>query len=51
MTEDPEIIRMNIDRYQEMLNLDLDSKIRARVTQLLGEATRQLALANDLKRP
>ena len=50
MMEDPDIIQMNIDRYQDMLTLDLDHKTRARVTQLLGEANRQLVLANDLKR-
>ena len=45
MIERPDIIRMNVDRYREMLSLLLDYTTRARAGRLLDEAKRQLALA------
>jgi len=49
MMEDPGIIQMNVDRYREMLSFRLDEETRVRIEQLLEEAKRHLALANDLK--
>lgn len=49
MREEPGIIQMNVDRYREMLSLRLDDDTRARVEQLLHEATLQLALAIGMK--
>lgn len=49
MMEEPGIIRMNIDRYRAMLCLCRSTENRDRIEQLLAEATRQLALAIDVK--
>jgi hypothetical protein len=47
MTEDAEIIRLNIRHYQELLKLDRHTaKTRQRVIELLAEAHAQLALAS-----
>lgn len=43
MTEAPEVIRMNVDRYRAMLSGCLDSAVRTSVERLLAEALRQLA--------
>ena len=51
MMEEPSIIRMNIDRYRSMLCLCRSDEHRDRIEQLLAEATRQLALARDVKNP
>jgi hypothetical protein len=51
MMEEPSIIQMNIDRYRSMLNVGLSKEIRARIEQLLAEATCQLVLAADVKNP
>lgn len=51
MTEDPDIIQMNVDRYRAMLDVPLDAETRDRVEQLLGEAKWQLARATDPKEP
>jgi hypothetical protein len=45
MMEDPEIIRRNIQHYQQLLKLYCTAARRQRVTQLLAEAEAQLALA------
>ncbi len=47
--EDPDIVQMNIDRYQAMLKLSLDDDTLARVSQLLGEARCRLATAIELQ--
>lgn len=49
MTEEPSIIRMNIDRYRTMLRERLGETERSRVEQLLAEAKHQLALAGIAK--
>jgi hypothetical protein len=49
MMEHPDIIQMNVDRYRAMLDAPLDDETRARVEQLLGEATYQLGHATDLE--
>lgn len=46
MKEDPSILRMNIDRYRALLNLDLDYKKRLTIERLLAEANQALV---DLK--
>ena len=51
MMEHPDIIQMNVDRYRAMLAVPLDDDTRARVEQLLGEATWQLAQATDRQQP
>jgi len=51
MMEERSIIQMNIDRYRAMLGLLLSNENRARIEQLLAEATSQLALAGDVKNP
>ena len=51
MIEERSIIQMNIDRYRAMLSLLLSNENRARIEQLLAEATSQLALASDVKNP
>ncbi len=49
MIEEPGIIKMNVDRYRNMLRLRLDEDTRARVEQLLVETECQLALAIGTK--
>ena len=51
MTEDPDIIQMNVDRYRAMLDVPLDDDTRSRVEQLLTEARWQLAQATGPKQP
>lgn len=51
MTEDPFIIQMNIARYRELLELDVDEEKRSVVERLLAEAEQTLALAMNSKRP
>lgn len=47
MTEDPQIIRLNIRHYQELLKLHRHTaETRQRVTKLLAEAQAQLRVAN-----
>jgi hypothetical protein len=45
MTEDPEIIRLNIRHYQELLKLQITVETHAQVMKLLTEAQAQLPLA------
>jgi hypothetical protein len=45
MKEDPQIIRLNIRRYQELLKLDRHTaETRQRVIELLAEAQAQLLI-------
>jgi hypothetical protein len=37
MTEEPSIVKMNVDRYRAMLTLHMTVDERCRVKQLLGE--------------
>jgi len=47
MTEDPQIIRLNIRRYQELLKLDHHTpETRQRLIELLAEAQAQLPFAS-----
>jgi len=47
MLEDPQILRLNIRHYQELLKLDRHTvDTRARVIELLAEAQAQLPLAS-----
>ncbi len=48
MMEPPEIIRMNISRYREMLKLVLDDHKRAAIQKLLAQA--KSALEDALSR-
>jgi len=43
MREDPEIIRLNIRHYQELLKLRSTTETRQQVLKLLAEAHAQLA--------
>ncbi len=45
MTEDPEIIRLNIRHYQELLKLQRTVETRQQVIALLAEAQAQLPVA------
>jgi len=46
MTEDPQIIRLNIRHYQELLKLDRHTaETRSRLRELLAEAEAQLLFA------
>jgi anti-sigma-K factor RskA len=45
MTEDPEIIRLNIRHYQELLKLDGTAEAQQQVMKLLAEAQAQLPFA------
>jgi len=48
MMEDPEIIRLNIRHYQELLKLDRHTPAtRQRVIELLAEAQAQLPFAQS----
>jgi hypothetical protein len=42
MTEDPEIIRLNIRQYHELLKLHFTAETRVQVMELLAEAQAQL---------
>jgi hypothetical protein len=47
MTEDPQIIRLNIRHYQELLKLDRNTaETRQRLIELLAEAQAQLPFAS-----
>jgi len=47
MTEDPEIVRLNIRHYQELLKLDRHTaETRQRVIELLAEAEAELPYAS-----
>jgi hypothetical protein len=47
MTEDPQIIRLNIQHYQELLKLDRHTtETRQRLIELLAEAQAQLPFAS-----
>jgi uncharacterized protein (DUF1778 family) len=50
MMEDPEIIRLNIRHYQELLKLLSAPDTRQQVVKLLAEATAQLAIAEAAER-
>ena len=51
MTEDPEIIRLNIRHYQELLKLDRHTaETRQHLDELLAEAEAQLPLAGAANR-
>jgi hypothetical protein len=43
MTEEPCIIQMNIDRYRAMLGIGMAEEQRARVEELLADATARFA--------
>lgn len=45
MREDPEIVRLNIRHYQELLKLHGSAETREQVLKLLAEAQAQLAEA------
>jgi len=45
MTEDPEIIRLNIRHYQELLKLQRTAETRQQVIELLAEAQARLPAA------
>jgi hypothetical protein len=45
MMEDPEIIRLNIRHYRELLKLHGTTETRQQVLKLLAEAQEQLPLA------
>jgi len=47
MTEDPEIIRLNIRHYQELLKLDGTAEAQQQVMKLLAEAQAQLPFAGS----
>jgi len=47
--ENPNIIRMNISHYRELLKLDIDDVKRSTVKRLLAEATAALAQVRDLQ--
>jgi hypothetical protein len=48
MTEDPQVIRLNIRHYQELLKLDRHKAgTRQRLIELLAEAQAQLTLAKS----
>jgi hypothetical protein len=52
MTEDPEIIRLVIRHYQELLRLDRHTaETRQRLIELIAEAQTQLAPANATPSP
>jgi hypothetical protein len=48
VTESPNLIRMNITRYREMLKFPMDPERRSIVKQLLGWAEDDLAMASTL---
>jgi hypothetical protein len=49
MMEDPQIIRLNIQHYQELLKLDRHTvETRQRVIELLAEAQAQLPFASAI---
>jgi hypothetical protein len=45
LEEEPEIIKMNIDYYQALLNLEMRDKRRSLIKELLADAKRRLMLA------
>lgn len=48
MTEDPQMIRLNIRHYQELLKLDRHTiETRQRLIELLAEAQAQLPFAES----
>lgn len=51
MTEDHNIIRMNIAHYRAMLTLDIDAQKRSVVERLIAEANDELVLATDTTKP
>jgi hypothetical protein len=50
MTEESEIIQMNIAHYQTILKLDMDDEKRSVVERLLVEAERDLLPLTGLKK-
>jgi hypothetical protein len=50
MGEEPRIIRMNIARYEAMLERDLSDERRSDVTRVLAEAKESLAAARRMGR-
>jgi hypothetical protein len=50
MLEDPEIIRLNVQRLENLLKQELGAEKRGRIATLLKEARSQLADALDEER-
>jgi hypothetical protein len=42
MGEDPAIIRLNIERYQRLLQMETDETVRQRITAMLAEEEAKL---------
>jgi hypothetical protein len=51
MTEDPEIIRLNIRHYQELLKLNGATYTHGQVRKLMAEAQAQLIAAVAERKP
>jgi hypothetical protein len=50
MEDDPDILKMNIAHYREMLKRNLDNETRSTVQQLLAQALERLAMQTDAKK-
>jgi hypothetical protein len=50
MEDDPEILKMNVAHYREMLKRNLDNETRSTVQQLLAQALERLAMQTDAKK-